>query len=77
MEGFLTDSEHITISSHGVVAGPVLPFSVKFVKGQGRMNLLQAFMLYCWVHEEALPAKLAATSTLVYCKAPLIKDCQQ
>ena len=77
MEGFLTDSEHITISSHGVVAGPVLPFSVKFVKGQGRMNLLQAFMLYCHVHEEALPAKLAATCTRVYCKAPLIRDAQQ
>ena len=77
MEGFLTDSEYITISSRGVVAGPVLPFSVKFVKGQGRMNLLQAFMLYCHVHEEALPAKLAATCTLVYCKAPLIRDAQQ
>ena len=77
MEGFLTDSEYITISSRGVVAGPVLPFSVKFVKGQGRMNLLQAFMLYCHVHEEVLPAKLAATCTLVYCKAPLIRDAQQ
>ena len=61
------DSEHITLSLRGVVVGPAFPFSVKFLKGQGCMNTLQAFMLYCCVHDEALPAKLAADQ-LVSCQ---------